>query len=74
MLTRKRTVTQYKRKLGRPPKQEIEQNKIQMPAANVHTILPRQANKNSKNKIISRDLINKVIEEHGKSDRLTVAR
>ena len=29
--------TQVKRKHGRPPKQKIEQNEIQKPAANTHT-------------------------------------
>ena len=55
--------TQLKRKHGRPPKQKIEQNEIQKPVANTHTARPRQASKNSKNEIISRDLINKVNEE-----------
>ena len=66
--------TQVKRKRGRPPKQKIEQNEIKKPAANTCTTQPGQANKNSKNEIISRDLIDKVNEEHEKSDRLTVAR
>ena len=66
--------TQVKRKHGRPPKQKIEQNEIQKPAANTCTTQPRQANKNSKNEIISRDIIDKVNEENEKSDRLTVAR
>ena len=51
---------QVKRKHGRPAKQKTEQNKTQKPAANTCTTQPRQANKNSKNKIISRDLIDKV--------------
>ena len=41
--------TQVKRKCSRSPKQKIEQNEIQKPAANTHTSRPRQANKNSKN-------------------------
>ena len=55
--------TQVKRKHGRPAKQKIEQDETQKPAANTCTTQPRQANKNSKNKIISRDLIDKVNEE-----------
>ena len=66
--------TQVKKKCSRPSKQKIEQNEILKPAANTHTTRPRQANKNSKNKIISRDLIDKANEECEKSDRLTVAR
>ena len=66
--------TQVKRKRDRPPKQKIKQTEIQKPAANTCTTQPRQANKHSKNEIISRNLINKVNEEHKKSDRLTVAR
>ena len=66
--------TQVKRKGGRPPKQKTEQDKIQKTAANTHTTRPRQANKNSKNEIISRDLVDKVNTEQEKSDRLTVAR
>ena len=52
--------TQVKRKHGRPPKQRTEQDKIQKPAANTHTTQLRQANKNSKNEIISRDFSDKV--------------
>ena len=59
----KKVTTQVKRKHGRPPKQKIEQNKIQKPAANTCTTRPRQANKNSKNWIISNELIDKVNEE-----------
>ena len=66
--------TQVNRKNSRPPKQKSEQNKIQKPAANTHTTQPRQANKNSKNEVISRHLINKVNEEREKSDKLIVAR
>ena len=66
--------TQIKKKQGRAPKQKTEQKEIQKPAANICTIQPRQANKYSKNKIISRDLIDKVSEEREKSDRLTQAR
>ena len=60
--------TQVKRKRSRPPKQKIEQTKIQKPAANTHTTQPRQANEHSKNKIISRDLIDKVNEKRERSD------
>ena len=68
--------TQVKRKCSRSrlPKQKSELNEIQMPAANTHTSRPRQTNKNLNNKIISRDLIDKVNEECEKSDRLTAAR
>ena len=55
--------TQVKRKHGRLPKQKIKQNEIQKPAVITCTTQPRQANKNSKNEIIFRDLINKVNEE-----------
>ena len=44
-------ITQVKRKHRRPPKQKIEQNKIQKPAADTCTTRPRQANKNSKMKL-----------------------
>ena len=63
MLTRQKIITQQtqvKRKHGRLPKQKTEQDEIQKPAANTCTTQPRQANENSKNKIISRDLIDKV--------------
>ena len=53
-------MTQVKRKHSRPPKQKTEQDKIQKPAANACTTRPKQANKNSKNEIITRDLIDKV--------------
>ena len=49
--------TQIKRKECRWPKQKVEQDETQKPAANTCTTQPRQANKNSKNEIISRDLI-----------------
>ena len=52
--------TQVKREHGRLPKQKTEQNKTEKPAANTCTTQPRQGNKNSKNEIISRDLIEKV--------------
>ena len=55
--------TPVKTKHSRPPKQKIEQDEIQKPAANTHTTQPRQANKNSKDEIISRDLIDKVNKE-----------
>ena len=63
-----------KRKHSRPPKQKTGQDLTQKPAANTCTTQPRQANKNSKNEIISRDLIDKVNVEQENSDRLTVAR
>ena len=66
--------TQVKRKHSRLPKQKSELNEIQKPAANTCTTQPRQTNKNSNNEIISRYLIDKVNEQHEKSDRLTVAR
>ena len=52
--------TQVKRKCGRPPKQKTGLDETQKPAAYTCTTQPRQANKSSKNEIISRDLINKV--------------
>ena len=52
--------TQVKRKHGRPPKQKSDQDLIPKTAANTHTTQPQQAIKNSKTKIISRDLIDKV--------------
>ena len=52
--------TQVKRKHGRLPKQKTEQNKTKKPAANTRTTQPRQVNKNFKNEIISRVLIDKV--------------
>ena len=61
MFTRQKIVTQVKRKHGKLPKQNTEQNEIQKPTANTRTTQPRQANKNSKNKIISRDLITKLM-------------
>ena len=61
--------TQVKRKHGRPPKQKTGLDETLKPTANTCTTHPRQANENSKNEIISRDLIDKE-----KSDRLTVAR
>ena len=52
--------TQVKRKRGRLPQQKTELDITKKPAANSHTTRSEQANKNSKNKIISRDLIDKV--------------
>ena len=66
--------TQVKRNWGRAPKQKTEQDEIQKTAVNTCTTWPGQATKNSKNEIISRDLIDKVNVEWEKSDRLTVAR
>ena len=63
-----------KRKCGRPPKQKKDTNKCQMPAANTHTVQPRQAHKNSKTEIISRNLIQNINKEYKMLDRSTVAR
>ena len=63
-----------KRKCGRLSKQKLERDLIPKTAANTHTTQPWQATKNSKNEIISRDLIDKVNVEHEKSDRLTIVR
>ena len=52
--------TQVKRKCSRSPKQKTEQNNTQKSTANTCTTQPIQANKNSKNEIISRDLTEKV--------------
>ena len=72
--TREYDTTQVKRKRSRLAKQKTEQDVIPKTAANTCTTRPSQANKNSKNKIISRDLIDKVNAEQEKSKRLTVAR
>ena len=66
--------TQVKRKCGRPPKQKPKLDITQMPAANIHTIQPKLVLKNSKTKIISRDLIEHINKEQEKSDRSTIAR
>ena len=61
--TKDHDTTQVKRKCSRLPKQKTEQDEIQKTAANTSTTQPRQANKNSKNKIISRNLIDKINKE-----------
>ena len=53
-------IIQVKRKHGRLPKQKTKLDVTQKPAPSSCTIQPRQANKNSRNEIISRDLIDKV--------------
>ena len=63
---------QLKRKHGRPPKQKTGLDNT--PAANALTVQPRQAHKNCKSEIISRDLIDHNNKEWEKSDGLTVAR
>ena len=65
---------QVKRKCSRLPKQKTGLDNTPKPAANTHTAQPRQAHKNSKSEIISRDLIEHINKEQEKSDRLTVAR
>ena len=49
--------TQVKRKHGRPLKQKTRLDVTQMPAANTHTVQPKPVHQNSKNEIVSRDLI-----------------
>ena len=66
--------TQVKRKHGRPPKQKTGLDNTQKPAANTYTAQPKQVHKNSKNEIISRDLIEHINKEWEKSDRSMVAR
>ena len=58
--TKECDTTQVKRKRSRLPKQKSEQDSIPEKAANTRTTQPQQTNKNSKNEIISRDLIDKV--------------
>ena len=65
--------TQVKRKCGRPPKQKTGIDNTQKLAASKCTVQPKQAHKNSKRGILSRDLIEH-IKEQDKSDRLTLAR
>ena len=67
-------MTQVKRKHGRPPKQKTGLDNNPKPAANTHTVQPKQMHKNSKNEIIPRDIIEHINKECEKSDRLTVAR
>ena len=56
-------MTQVKRKHGRPLKQKTRLDITQMPAANVHTVQPKPAHKNSKSEIITRDLIEHINKE-----------
>ena len=72
--TKEYDTTEVKRKHSRPPKQKLEQDLIPKTAGNTHTTPPQQATKNSKNEILSRDLIDKVNVEQEKSNRLTIAR
>ena len=55
--------TQVKRKCGRPPKQKNKPDTIQMPAANISTVQPKQVQKNSRTEIISRNLIEHINKE-----------
>ena len=48
-------MTQVKRKCSRGPKQKTGLDNTQKPAANTCTVQPKQAHKNSKSKILSRD-------------------
>ena len=66
--------TQVKRNDSRLPKQKTRLENTQMPAANTHTVQPKQVCKNSKSKILSRVLIEHINKEQEKSDRSTVAR
>ena len=72
--TKECDTTQVKRKRSRPTKQNTEQDSTSKTAANTHTTQPQQTNKNSKNEIISRDLIDKSNKEQEESDRLPLAR
>ena len=56
-------MTQVKRKHGRPPKQKTKPDTTQTPAANTSTVQPKQAHKNSRTDIISRDLIEHINKE-----------
>ena len=67
-------MTQVKRKHGRPPKQKTGLDNTQMTTANTCTVQSKQAHKNSKSEIISKDLIEHINKEWEKSDRSTVAR
>ena len=50
-------MTQAKRKHSRLPRQKTGLDNTQKPAVNTCTVQPKQAHKNSKSKILSRDLI-----------------
>ena len=56
-------MTQVKRKCSRPPKQKTGLDITQMPAANTWTVQPKPVHKNSKSKLISRDLIEHINKE-----------
>ena len=56
-------MTQVKRKCGRLPKQKTGLDNTQKPAANTCTVQPKQVHKNSKNEILSRDLIEHINKE-----------
>ena len=55
--TKDSDMTQVKSKCGRPPKQKTKHDTTQMAAANIRTVQPKAAHKNSNTEIISRDLI-----------------
>ena len=55
--TKDSDMTQVKSKCGRPPKQKTKLDTTQMAAANICTVQPKAAHKNSNTEIISRDLI-----------------
>ena len=56
-------MTQVKRKCSKPPKQKTGLDINPKPAANTCTVSPKKAHKNSKSKIISRDLIEHINKE-----------
>ena len=56
-------MTQVKRKCSRPPEQKSRFYITQMPAANTCTVQPKLVHKNSKSKIIPRDLIEHINKE-----------
>ena len=56
-------MTQVKRKHGRLPKQKTGLDNTQKPAANTCTVRPKQAHKNSKSEVLSRDLIEHISKE-----------
>ena len=61
--TKNYDTTQIKRKCSRPPKQKTGIDITQKPAANTCTVQPKPVHKNSKSKIISRDLIKHINKE-----------
>ena len=69
--------TQVKRKCGRPPKSKLENSNSNLKcttAANTCTARSHKTIKIPSNDIASRKLVSKIITEHKKSDRLTVAK